>query len=383
MKIILFLVEFYLRLIGFHKKRAQEFMPLLYKDWLNTPIPFRQKVWAYRRGFLSSRIELYGLNDNNYREYLSDIDYWRHHPYNNHFAFWINDKLTLKYMLSGLDPDLMPEYYLYVENDGSYSYLMDAPLNIPKNKDFILNLLYQKKILALKPNAGHGGAGFVKLAIDNNIIYVNNQSIEKDKLNWVVKKLNGYIVTEWISQHHDLDKIYRDTVCTLRIVALKNNRNDHHSQYDYSIIVSYARFGTKKSGGASNLSSGGVAIPFDFETGKLGNTFYRYKNYKFYGDYSMTLYAHPDTGYTIKDDVLPLNEEIKNTVKKICGYLSSLDYFGFDLFITEKGIKVCEINSKPALNYEQVMCGPINKNPAAVNFFTRKGIKHLKLSEQR
>lgn len=282
-------------------------------------------------------------------------------------------------MLAGLDPDLMPEYYLYVENDGRYSYLMDAPLDIPKNKDFILNLLFQKKILALKPNAGHGGAGFVKLSVDNNIIYVNNEPIETQNFDLFVEKLNGYIVTEWITQHPALDKIYHDTVCTLRVIALKNSKNDQHLQNDYSIIVSYARFGTQKSGGASNLSSGGVAVPFDFETGRMGNTFYRYKNYKFFGDYSMTLSAHPDTGYIIKDDILPLHKEVQNTVKKICNYLSSLDYFGFDLFITETGIKVCEINSKPALNYEQVMCGPINKNPAAVKFFTRKGIPNLQL----
>lgn len=109
MRILFVLIVLYLRLIGLDKKRAKEFMPLLYKDLLYSPNSFRQKIWAYKRGFLSSRIELYCLNNKNYKEYLTDIDYLRHHPYNNHFSFWINDKLTLKYLLSGLDPDLMPE----------------------------------------------------------------------------------------------------------------------------------------------------------------------------------------------------------------------------------------------------------------------------------
>ena len=40
--------------------------------------------------------------------------------------------------------------------------------------------------------------------------------------------------------------------------------------------------------------------------------------------------------------------------------------------ITDDGIKMCEINTLPSLDYEQSMCGPVLKNSAARFFFEKK-----------
>ena len=47
---------------------------------------------------------------------------------------------------------------------------------------------------------------------------------------------------------------------------------------------------------------------------------------------------------------------------------------GLDIIITEDGMKLCEINSHPAIDYEQVMCGPVLKNEKVRAFFEHKGI---------
>ena len=107
-----------------------------------------EKQWALSKGFYPGRIKLYGLTDENYFDYLPEWMYFMLHPINHHFKIWVNDKLTLKYILNGSDSEsLMPEYYLYVENDGNYTYLMDAPKNIKKDRNFIFNLLKEKKAL--------------------------------------------------------------------------------------------------------------------------------------------------------------------------------------------------------------------------------------------
>lgn len=371
MNILHSMIEKFLQMKGVQPKAAWALRKFICEDWKRNPVPIKKKIWAYKRGFLSSRIDLYGLNEKNYKKYLSDLDYSRNHPYNNHFDIWINDKLTLKYILSGLRKDIMPEYYIYIENDGSYSYLMDFPKDLSHGDDAIVNLL-RLKPLALKPNRGSGGAGFIKLEINDNAYVANGKILDSLDFSKMIRNLKGYLVSEYCIQHHELNKVFTDTVCTLRVIAFKNPRLSMFEKANHSIIVSYARFGTKKSGGASNLSSGGVGIGFDFETGEFGNSFYRYKNYKIYGDHEMVMSHHPDTGYVLSGERLPLIEEVKKTVYDICNYLSSLDYFGIDLMVTEKGIKICEINSKPALNYEQVMCGAVNMNENAYDFFHKR-----------
>jgi hypothetical protein len=114
----------------------------------------KTKEWALKKGFYPGRVEMYGLTDENYHYYLPDYSYFMVHPLNHHFRKWL-DKLTLKYVLnSGNCESCMPEYYLYVENNGNYTYLMDLPSDIRKDENFILNLLQNKKILAVKPNSG-------------------------------------------------------------------------------------------------------------------------------------------------------------------------------------------------------------------------------------
>ena len=54
---------------------------------------------------------------------------------------------------------------------------------------------------------------------------------------------------------------------------------------------------------------------------------------------------------------------------------------GFDVIITEKGFVLCEINSKPALNYEQVMCGPMLLSEENIKYFASKGLNDIDCSE--
>ena len=362
---------------GLQEKRAVYFSAMLEEDWaMSSDIPYDNKVWAMKHGFLPSRIKLYGLNKANYQNYLADMDYFLLHPLNNHFAIWINDKLTLKYVipsvfhtLEGRNLSIMPEYYLYIENDGRYSYLMDSPSYIARDEAYLYNLLKEKKTLALKPSRGAGGHGFVKLQYDGTQIYANSQLLDKPTFDAFKDTLNGYIVTEYVTQHKDLDHVWDSSVCTLRIIAVKIPSGTYDGG-TVGVITSYARFGTSKSEGASNLSSGGVGIPYDFETGIFGDYFYRYM--KFSENGNIKLACHPDSKVSLKGKLLPNWEVVRDVVYSLCSYLSSLEFFGFDLMVTDDGVKMCEINTHPALDDAQVMCIPIWQNPIAKEYFMNK-----------
>lgn len=371
-------IDAYLRKVGMQGKWAKAYRKKLVKDWNTCSLPIEKKMWAVENGFLPSSIILYGLDETNYKSYLSDMDYWRIHPINNHFAFWINDKITLKNIFaspiksisnSNIAYNLMPEYYLYIENDGHFSYLMDSPFDIEKGEDYLLTLLRQKKILALKPSNGGGGFGFVKLEYNENEIFWNGERISEHKFKEYQLSLNGYIVTEYLKQHKDFDCICDKSACTLRVVVVRN-RNDVYSGGDLEIIASYARFGTDVSNGACNMHAGAVAIAYDSNTGVYGDYYFRYRGYAA-GD-KIRFDAHPDSKVILKGKTLPKYEMVYDVVLTACSYLSSLDYFGVDVVITDNEVKILEINSLPAMTTPQVLFGPMFEIPAAKQFFLNK-----------
>ena len=295
------------------------------------------REWAMTKGFFPSRVDLYGLTDENYKNYMPDYVDFRLHPYNNHFVIWINDKLSLKYTLGRDFADIMPEYYLYVENNGDYTYLQDTPASIAKDENFILNLLKAKKVLIIKPNSSKsGGEGVMKVEWAGNRIRINNkEEISVEAFQERIKNLGNNIVTEYVHQHSDLSRIWPDSECTLRIIMVRLPKGNIYEKANWKCIVSYARFGTSLSGGASNVSSGGIGIGFDFETGRYNPFAVRYR--QFCPDGKWKLYEHPDTHVVWQNEKLPNWDYVRDTLYKVCDHYSSLSHLGFDVIITEKG----------------------------------------------
>ena len=372
------LIDAFLQKEGVRGKWVQSFRKKLINDWNTCDLPIEKKIWAVENGFIPSSVLLYGLTEDNIKLYLSNLDYIKIHPLNNHFAFWINDKITLKNIFAspirsisrpGITYNLMPDYYLYIENDGHFSYLMDSPLHIPHDENYLLNLLKLKKILALKPSNGGGGFGFVKLEKIDDVITWNDSQISEAQFKDNQKSLNGYVVTEFLKQHKDFDSICDKSACTLRVLVVKNIDNTYDGG-KLDIIASYARFGTEASGGACNMHAGAVAISYDSETGAYGDFFFRYKGF---ADKDQTRFdKHPDSNVALKGKTLPKYEEVKDVVLSACSYLSSLEYFGVDVVITDDSVKILEINTLPAMSTPQVLTGPMFSIPAAREFFNRK-----------
>lgn len=361
---------------GIDPKQIGFFLKLYHEDEAGFITDEKTKQWALERGFFPGRVELYGLNENNYRMYLPDYAYFLMHPFNHHFRIWVNDKLTLKYILGNREFNAyMPKYYLYIENDGNYTYLMDSPKDIKDNDDYLINLLKKEGSLALKPNNGSEGIGFIKLVWDKERIFKNNNEISEPELKEMISLLRNYTVTEYAYQHKDLAEIWPQSECTFRIIMAKIPTEKKCNKKEWKCFTSFARFGSKLSGGASNLDAGGIGVGVDFSTGLLKENGIRYKH--FCNDGSYLLKEHPDTGCTWDGKIVPNWSQVQNVVIKICEYISSLDYLGFDIIITQDSFKICEINTFPAMAYGQVMCGPVLADERNRRFFENKGLSKI------
>lgn len=361
---------------GMDYKAAGTFVQKLKEDEENFSIKEEKKIWALKNGYFPGRVELYNLDNENKKMYLPDYHYFMLHPLNHHFRIWINDKLTLKYILNNESfKNIMPEYYAYVENDGTYTYLMDCPQGIAKDERFLWNLLEEKKNLVLKPNSSaSGGYGFIRLEKRDTEVYENNTKIDRERFYNIRDSIRNYVITEYVYQHTDMAHIWPQSECTLRVIMCKEPKKQFEEDR-WNCLVSFARFGTSISGGTSNLVAGGVGIGFDYETGIYNDTCLRYK--KFCKDGKWILNEHPDSKVKWKGLGIPHWECIKKKISELCQYISSLSYLGLDIVVTENDMKLLEINTLPALDYAQVISGPAMRNKELRSFFESKGFDEI------
>ena len=361
------------RELGMEYRWSKMFVKKLSDDEKAFHVTDEEKAFALSHGFYPGRVTLLGINENNVNDFLPDYNYFMLHPLNNHFLKWL-DKTTLKYVLNSNGcEDTMPDYYVYVENDGSFTYLMDAPDHIERNSDFLFNLLKWKGVLAMKPNSGtSGGLGFIKLELSGEQLLENNKPIDYDRFIEIRDSMRNYIITEYAHQHDELAKVWPLSECTLRVIMFKKPKSSLYATAEWGCSVSYARFGTSINGGASNLSSGGIGVGFNFETGEYNDFVTRYRRYCADGEWMLN--KHPDTGYVFSGKALPNWSKVKEKILAICDHISSLDYLGLDIIITNDGMKLCEINTHPAMDYEQIMCGPAMLKPDVKTFFANKGL---------
>lgn len=295
------------------------------------------KIWAYRHGFLSYRIPQYGITKENHLDYISDFEYkWLRHI-NGKYRVLFEDKITIKYIISGFK-ECFPEYYYHIKTDNNSNIIipmMDCDDDYGNTIDDIIRLAKEKKILALKPDEGSHGDGFYKLAYEDGQFYLNfDKAEEQDVIDILMNPENQYLVTEYINNHPQFKAIYDGAVNTIRMIVFKKDGKTPQ------IGNAYMRFGSKATGAVDNMGAGGMFVQVDVETGK-------YDNAKIITHNSIKdCPNHPDTGVLI-EGYIPNWEYVKKTVLDVASSIHQLEYFGFDIAVTEEGIKFPEINRFP------------------------------------
>ncbi len=310
----------------------------LKKDFLtNKDTTLREKLWAAKHGFLSYRLHQYGITKDNYRNYIADFEYkWLRHI-NNKYRHWMEDKITVKYICSDYN-SCFPEYYYHISlknGNNKMIPMMDCPEGFGNTYEDIFKLVQLKGALALKPDEGSHGDGFYKFSYENGKYYLNHQEASKqDVLNILEDVKNQYLVTEYINMHHEIKRIYDGAVNTIRMIVFKKDGKNP------VIGNAYMRFGSKRTGAVDNMGAGGMFARIDIDTGR----FYDAKIIE--ANEIKPCLCHPDTGVKI-EGYLPNWDKVKEQVLSVARNIPQLEYFGFDLALTEDGLKFPEINRFP------------------------------------
>ena len=189
-------------------------------------VPLKTKIWAYRNGFLSYRIPQYGITPENRTQYISDFEYrWLRHI-NKKYKYWLEDKISIKYVAAEFN-EYLPGYYYYTSQRGGRAHLipmMDRPDGYGESFDEVLRLARDKGVLALKPDEGSHGDGFYRLGYDDGGYTLNGEPATGDQVLAIISDpQNRYLITEFIVMHPTLAQIYPQSVNTVRMTVFKKD----------------------------------------------------------------------------------------------------------------------------------------------------------------
>lgn len=329
----------YVKNSGKCRKGIRPYMQKLWYQSLKGDLKYKgtslkEKIWCWKRGFWSYRIEQYGINESNYREFMSDYDYHWLNRINGYYCTWINDKTTFRYVLDDYK-DYIPEYYYFIYSKKGLKCIQkmqDCPECYSADVEGIYNLLKDKKKLALKPSAGTHGDGFYCLEYKDNSIYVNGNVKTESEFAELLCGFNSYyLVTEFVEMCNFLKNIYPNSVNTVRVMVI--NPRGHNPK----IMQTYIRIGSSKTGFTDNVGYGGICAKIDTKTGEL------YKPETIVDHKFMDCPYHPDTGTVIAGKI-PGWDDMCKKVLEIAKYLPELEYLGFDIAFTEESFQIIEIN---------------------------------------
>lgn len=302
----------------------------------------------------------------NEKKYLNSRDYCSLHPINGIYSSWIDDKLTLKYILNGTDCGrYMPNYYFLLEDDERFVPLMDVDKRyVQKGMDGFIQLINDKGILALKLMKGSLGEGFYKLQKQDDKYLLNEIELTEKELRMKMSELKGYLVMEFLTPHPAFAKYSEKSVGCLRYLLGRRLNGDLQR------IYSFMRIGTKESGSVENFVAGGILMPLSSN----GEFHYGYRIVESKEKVSkINVTKHPDNGLAL-EGIIPLWNEVENAAKKVADLMPQLSYMGIDFCLTDKEeVKILEINSLGSLDAFQIE-NSILDMPAG-DFFKERGIK--------
>ncbi len=186
---------------------------------------------------------------------------------------------------------------------------------------------------------GECGIGAFSFGInDDKTITINGIVSSYDKLKGLM--LNNYIVQEIVKQNNEMNKIYPQSVNTIRIVTINNHRDD--------IYISNAQFRCGVDGNITdNWARGGISIGINVNNGKL----FEYGVYK--PGYGTLTKNHPNTKFVFMNYKLPFWGEVKNLVINAHYHIDKLYTIGWDVAILESGPIIIEGNENWEISHCQ------------------------------
>lgn len=318
----------------------------------NFDIGFFNKLKCYFSGFFPKNFVLYNLKVNNKNEYISDYEENYKLPLLNTRTEIINDKLKFLEFISE---------FVYIPKN--FGILKDGKLYDKISNEYteVDKFIYDLKVdgIIIKPIDGDGGENIFKLTKMENEYFLNGNVTKVIDVVCLLNSLENYFVSELLIQHEYAQKIFNETVNTIRFLTILNPISKK------SEIVAVAhRIGNKKSIPVDNCAKGGFTANIDINSGRIGKAVRTY----FKGNKPIWYCKHPDSNSDIEDVIIPDWDRIKKLILFLSEKFPEIIYIGWDVVLLNTGeITILEANQGADLKLHQVHT-PLLKNKSFKEF---------------
>lgn len=336
---------------GYGSIGARRVLKMFYNDlFFHKRTTWRQKRWAYKRGFLSERIERYGLTDANASDFMPDAHYYKLKAHlNSPLGNWYDNKLTTRHLLRAFD-DCLEDFHLFLSN-GRIMKLMDCPSELAPTAESIAQWVSDRGPLAAKAIKGSLGEGFIRLGHAEGRFTMNLTAMDRAEFVRRVGALNGYAIVGYLQCHEMLRRIHDRSANALRLMTA----------FDYDLgkavlVGAHMRFGTDRSGYLEHVIHGGILAGVDILDGSM------HRPLAFVDGHYVSIERHPDTGVLIEGR-LPHWERTVSRTLAIADYMPMTPHMVFDIIITDDGFRVLEVNSHSDISNMQIYY-PYLRNPS-------------------
>src|SRR5699024_8302808 len=312
---------------------------------------FIKKIKYLTKGFSSEKYYLYNFKENNHRKYLSDYQRQKTYKINNKYYIVIDDKILFEKIFK--NDKLTPINYGTIEKG------IIQIENQRKTIDSFINFIKEKSQIIIKKKSGGGGKGIFKVSCLNDKFYIDDSVIDCEELKKLIYKLDNSIIQEHIIQAEYSNDIYSGTVNTIRILTMRDPDTK-----EAFIATAVHKFGSERTKPVDNVWNGGMTALVDLETGTLQKSAYHHENNKVISWQE----NHPDTNKKIEGITIPNWDKVKESIIKLTDDLSFLHYVGWDVVVTDNGVKVIEGNNYSDVNILQIH-EPLLKNDKIKKFY--------------
>ncbi len=326
------------------------------KSLFHVPLTTRM-IYAWR-GFNANEYVWYDLKHNDYRDYISEYERVSSRRINGAYKSLLDDKLIFSEIVGKYIK--VPDIIAWIKNGNVYG-INGSDVS----KENIIEKLKSYKEVVVKWEKGYEGKGTFIINYDREDFYVNNKKYDTEDVKKVIFSYSDSIICEYMHQSEFEQKLYPDSVNTLRIICAKKK-----GEKEAKIIKAVQRIGTKASAPVDNVSAGALAALIDVETGRMDSAIQAKSHDK---DKLFVRYeSHPETGSRIEGEVIPNWETIKTTILNLTNKLPYFNFVAWDVLLTTDGICVIEGNASAGLMMFQAHGGV--RNSEIGNIYRSYGI---------
>ena len=294
----------------------------------------RETSWALRHGFMPEQVAKLGINEENYRDYISAKDYAFLRPLNGTYSKWITDKVTVHTIFKPFR-QYMPALYYQISK--RYDETQIIPLyddNAGDSLEDVLALIREKQAVTIAPANGVSAS---TIEYKEDSFWFDDEKIGDAKL---MSKLQEYKATLVIKEKIETSAVVDHGVLNLIVF---NEFGDNPVIGDGFFVFDQYE--------AKPLKTLAQAKADSLE--EEDTTDDKYIDIKAEA-------ADVQAG-TWRGQPIPHWNEIVEVINKICVFVPQLEFFGAEIVISEDGFKIVTMINHP----EYPTCKPFSKETSA------------------